>query len=49
VEKMYKKLPHDQNICPMANGCNIFHMGIKYNKIFHSKALPNLPKLVFLF
>jgi hypothetical protein len=31
------------------NGRDIFQMAIKYNNIFHSKALQKLPKLGFLF
>jgi hypothetical protein len=40
---MYTKLPY---IVP--NGYNILQMIIKYNNIFHSKAIQNLPKLGFL-
>jgi hypothetical protein len=36
----YTKLPYI-----MPNGLKIFQMIIKYNNIFHSKALQNLPKL----
>jgi hypothetical protein len=32
----------------MAVHINIFQMNIKYSNLFHSKALPNLPKLGFL-
>jgi hypothetical protein len=39
----YTKLPYI-----MPNGHKIFQMIIKYNNIFHSKALQNLPKLGFL-
>jgi hypothetical protein len=38
----YTKLPYI-----MPNGHKIFQMIIKYNNIFHSKALQDLPKLFF--
>jgi hypothetical protein len=32
----------------MTNGCNIFLLAIEYAKLYHSKALENLAKMVFL-
>jgi hypothetical protein len=33
----------------LLTGCKLFQMDIKYNNIFHSKALQNIPKVDFWF
>jgi hypothetical protein len=37
-----------QMVIKITNVCKIFQMAIKYSNIFQSKALQNLPKLIFL-
>jgi hypothetical protein len=48
-----ENIPKDHKLCisvghTLPNGLKIFKMVIKYNNIFHSKALQILPKLGFL-
>jgi hypothetical protein len=44
------KLPLNYQLANLylGNGCNIFQMAIEHTNLFNSKALQNLPKLVFL-